>query len=294
MDITALTSLLAHYTDEIAIDWHALPRTTSGNDAYIVTTNKNKYVLRVLAHQQSPQHVEEECKLQHALKDASIVTPIYRRTLDGELIAHTDRTSGTLSDYIEGRRPENITPRLVASMGSTLAKVHEALRELTVQPNELQWFDPRNVTGQFEEYTGPKKEVIKKLIDVSSTIFSKSLPKTLIHGDLHIHNLFADNDEVTVVFDLESSEYTFRLFDVARTGLTLIKGSDLESNAVENLLIDAYNQTASMQLTQDELKALPEAFVYVAAVTALSIYNNGNEPSSKRYIELAERYSHKS
>jgi Ser/Thr protein kinase RdoA (MazF antagonist) len=287
---TLLSTLFYQYSDEKIITHTQLPKTTSGNDAYVITTKTGQYVLRTLARQEAVDVVQEH-RLQVALQKAGIATPLYIKTASKTLTASKDGITCTLSRYIIGSRPESITFALVNDMGATLGRIQNAIAGTEIAPNKMQWFNPINVEEQFSSYEGPQKQEIAQLIKSSSNILGRPLPRTLIHGDLHIHNIFAHNEKVSVVFDLETVAYGLRILDIARTYLTLVKGSTLEPLSIMQVLIEGYNHTASIPLSNDERAALADAIVYVASTTALYIYNNGNITSSMLYVKLANEYA---
>ncbi len=290
MDTNTLASLFAYYSNEKIAAYTPLPKTTSGNDAYVINTSSHTYVLRILAHQGAGNPAEEYA-LQSALRAADIVTPLYKKNHASSVVTVSGGIACTVSDYIAGERLQRITAALAASMGETLAKVQAAMSGIELTPHALQWFDPANVAAQLEAYNGPRKRRIAQLIERSSAVLNRGLPEALIHGDLHIHNIFARGDEVSVVFDLETVSYTCRILDIARTYLTLVKGSTIAPDIIMQALTAGFDSASDVPLESREKVALRDACVYVAAVTALSIYNNGNAESSQRYVELACDYA---
>lgn len=279
-----LKALFSQFTDEKIVDLAALPKTTSGNDAYKITTASHSYVLRTLARPNSA-NVHQEYLLQQALLSAGIVTPLYLKAKDGHNIARLDGITGTLSSLVDGERPQTVTLDLINNLGITIAKLQTALAICTVTFNESQWFEPANIIRQLNTYSGPFRQQINSIIQKSS-IFS-SLPKANVHGDLHTQNLFAMDDTVSVVFDLETVSYSPRIFDIARTYLTLVKGTPHHPNDILRTLLAGFDSQATAPLTKQEMTTLNAAISYVGAVTALSIFNNGNPASSERYVQLA-------
>lgn len=93
---------------------------------------------------------------------------------------------------------------------------------------------------------------------------------------------------MTAVFDFESAEYTVRILDIARLYLTYIKVTDLEPAEVIRAIISGYDSTAEISLTEFEHSKLNNAFIYVALVSSVSIYNHGNLISSSKYLDIAK------
>lgn len=284
---------LTHFASAFGIHYlggfHQLPKTTSGNDSYVlVTVNNDRYVLRTLSRQ-SIIGATEERSLQLKLREAGVVCPVYMITSGGDIVVTIHDISAVMSQYIPGARQDVDTLQLAGAMASMLATIHTALTGIELTPNRQQWFNLENVDQELSVYTGPDLEFIRKNIHNYARIFEMDLPKALTHGDFHTHNVFSEQDTVTAVFDFESAEYTIRILDLARLYLTYIKVTDLNPYDVLRVIVEHYSQSHPTGLTAEEISELPHALIYVALVSSVSIHNHGNEFSSKKYFDIAKR-----
>lgn len=269
------------------LSYEELPETTSGNTSYIVGMLDKQYVLRTLVRQK-PESVADEYAIQKRLENAGITTPIYIQSLNGSIVETINGTSVVVSELIPGSRQPVDTIKLAQNMGVTLAKMHDNLATIHISFNEQQWFNPRNTKSQLQMYTGPEKEYIAEMTAKYSNVLHNNLPLALTHGDFHTKNVFSTNDRVTVVFDFESAEFTVRILDIARLYLTYIKVTELQPDNVIDAILTGYNSVAKTTLTEVELSELKNAFVYVALVSSVSIYNHGNTFSSEKYLTIAK------
>jgi Ser/Thr protein kinase RdoA (MazF antagonist) len=288
MNRDKLNALFNEYDLGSIVDATALPKTTSRNDAYIILSSTgHEYVLRTLVRQ-SVAGAEDERRIQEALRDAGITAPLYLYTKNDRIVATTDSVSAVVSEKIEGSRQAVDTLELAHDMGITLARMHDAIREVKIRPNEQQWFAKTNLVKQLELYDGPKKGYIETATRGLMCLFHMGLPRAVIHGDFHTKNIFSANDKVTDVFDFESAEHTIRIFDIARTYLTYRKVTNLDHKAIFISITEGYNTAASKPLTRQEYENFQNVCIFVALVSLVSIYNHGNAPSSAKYLEITQ------
>jgi len=288
MTLEQINDILSHYSIGSADSFAELPSTTSGNTSYLVSTSDDDYVLRTLVRQ-SPEGATAELRIQQILNKNGVTTPLYIESRDGKVVVSAYEQHFVLSRRIPGSRQAEDTLRLAQDIGTILAKMHKYLGDLQLPQNRQQWFNPINAEDQLSRYVGPDKEFIEAKTHEYSSILDKHLPLALTHGDLHTNNIFSSDDRVTAVFDFESAEYTVRILDIARLYLTYIKVTDLEQQKVIAAILDGYNGEAELPLTHKEMSELTNAFVYVALVSSVSIYNHGNISSSAQYLEIAKQ-----
>lgn len=284
----AISKLLAQYNLPVDYTIQTLPKTTSGNDSYVIETSQGKYVLRHLVRQ-SKSSAEQEYKIQECLSRHGITTPMYIRNSDGNLVSQFDGEFGVLSEFINGSRQKVDSLELAYNMGHTLAHIHKNLGDMPISFNREQWFNPQNADHQLSMYNGPEKDFILQHTKNLYCVFDLNLPQAVIHGDFHTNNIFSENDRVTVIFDFESAEHTVRILDIARTYLTYIKVTNLTPSLVLDKIISGYDSTATHKLTLEEHENLINSFIYVALISSVSIHNHGNEYSSIKYLEIAKK-----
>src|SRR5439155_12843856 len=106
-------------------------------------------------------------------------------------------------------------------LGATLARIHTSLHGMTIPSSDLQWLQPEHAERNVHAYSGPLQAKFAVLLQKGQELFEANLPKAVIHGDLMINNVFAADDKITVVFDLETVDHNYRVLDVARTFLSL-------------------------------------------------------------------------
>jgi Ser/Thr protein kinase RdoA (MazF antagonist) len=286
MNNDILNAILEQYMLGQAASFVSLPKTTSGNDAFVVTlSNGDEYVVKKLARQ-SEESAINECDIQRILEQNGILTPHYILSQQNSVVVNIANSQYAVSKKLTGSRQVTDTLELACDMGRVLAKMHNIVNGVEITANEQQWFRPDNALRQLDIYDGPEKQYIYKTTSKLFALFDTNLPITFTHGDLHTKNIFSADDKVTVVFDFESADYSLRILDIARTYLTYRKSTDLNSDEILKNILAGYGNAASSTLSMDEKKNLNNAFMYVALITLVSIYNHGNYDSSAKYLEI--------
>lgn len=206
--------------------------------------------------------------MQKRLLAAGISTPEYLEIEPGQYVGDHKGTRFILSKYIPGASPKTVTPALIESFGAILAKLHDSLKGVDIPPNTMQWLNLARVERDLAGHDGETKASLTQLVQTGKGIFDRNLPTTTIHGDLWMSNVFAKDDTITTVFDLETAENTVRLIDLARTYTSMRFNSSFLSAEITERLITGYNSAATKPLTQDEQNNFNPAICYVAGACA--------------------------
>lgn len=262
-----LTDLFHEYSPEDIIQ---ATRSTEAfaNEVYDITdTQRHRYFLKILKTQ-LPEVIATEAQMQQQLLGVGLQTPKYLELKPGLHVGNHGGAKFILSKYIPGESPKIVTPELVQSFGATLAKLHHALKDISIAPNGMQWLNLEHVEINISGYDGDSKDDLIKLVGTGKSIFKQGLPMAVIHGDLWMSNVFAKDDHITTVFDLETAEYTVRLFDLARTFTSMKFNSNYSSSEIIEALASGYNSVATMPLTANELANFNLAIAYVAGACA--------------------------
>ncbi|MFZ1483769.1 MAG: phosphotransferase [Candidatus Saccharimonadales bacterium] len=246
---------------------------TKSNEAFanevfdITTADNQRYFLKVLKTQH-PDAIANEVIMQKRLLEAGITTPEYIEIAPSQYVGQHEAERFIISNYIPGSSPKTVSLELINSFGATLAKLHNCLDGVTIPDNDMQWLNPRKVKGDITSYGGPVRPALDNLFSYGSAIFDLHLPRAVTHGDLWLSNVFAEDDEITTVFDLETAEETARIVDIARTYTSIRFNSNYPADEVIDTLVDGYNSAAEQQLTHEELTHIKHAIVYVCAACA--------------------------
>lgn len=238
------------------------------NEVYDITVSDGQRYFLKLLKKQLPEVIATEAHMQKQLLAAGINTPEYLEIKPKYYVGEHRDTRFILSKYIPGTSPKTVTPALIESFGVILAKLHDSLKGIEIAPNAMQWLNLARVERDLAGYEGEVKDIVTQLVQGGKGVFDRNLPTTTIHGDLWMSNVFAKNDTITTVFDLETAENTVRLIDLARTYTSMRFNSSFSSAEIIERLTTGYNSAAIQPLTSDEQSNFNLAIGYVAGACA--------------------------
>lgn len=238
------------------------------NEVYDITdSNGQRFFLKTLKSQLA-EAIANEVQMQQRLLASGLRTPEYLEIKPSEYVGEHGETRFILSKYIAGESPKDVTIELIESFGATLARIHDTLEEINIPSSNMQWLNPVRVQSDLSNYEGELKSELSRLYETGSVIFDRKLPKAVIHGDLWMSNVFAENNRITTVFDLETAEYTVRLVDLARTYTSMQFNSELSAGEVIAGLTTGYDSVAKTPLTTEERETFNLAIAFVASACA--------------------------
>lgn len=233
----------------------------------VTDSSGESYFLKVL-REQHPEAIAKEVEMQKRLKATGIGTPEYVEITPANYVGQHNDERFVLSRRIDGTSPKVVTPKLINSLGATLARLHDCFEGVAVPSNGMQWLNPTRVKSDLEPYHGDTRATIDALLDYGLPIFKQNLPTVVTHGDLWLSNVFTENDEVTTVFDLETAEDTVRIIDLARTYTSLRFNSDYSAQEVIDGLVAGYNTKAKLSITPEETTSMSRAIAFVCGACA--------------------------
>lgn len=266
-ELTRLNDLFHEYSDADVASASKSEEAFANEVFDITTSDDQRYFLKILKSQH-PEAITVEAEMQRRLLIAGIGTPEYLEITPGNYVGQHEDERFLLSRYIPGSSPKVVTPKLIQSLGATLARVHEALEGVSVPSNNMQWLNFDRIKNDLATYDGEVKSDLDKLVSYGSVIFDLGLPEAVTHGDLWLSNVFAEDDEITTVFDLETAEETVRIVDLVRTYTSLRFNSDYPADEIIDGLVGGYNSVADKQLTSEELENMNQAIAYVCGACA--------------------------
>lgn len=266
-DLARINNLFHEYSDADVMS-ATKSEEAFANEVYDITASDDqRYFLKILKSQLHTA-IANEVEMQKRLLAAGISTPEYLEFSSGHYVGQHEGERFLLSRYISGQSPTIVTPKLIKSFGMILARLHNCLDGVVIPYHDMQWLNPERVKTDLSSYDGGVRSDLDSLLAYGTPIFEKGLPTAVTHGDLWLSNVFAEDDEVTTVFDLETAEETVRLVDIARAYTSLRFNSDFTAQEVIDGLVAGYNTKAKQQLTSEELANLNRAIAYVCGACA--------------------------
>lgn len=182
---------------------------------------KKHYVLRILSPEKRDS---KEC---YMLKQASELGI-------GPHVHHIDIEKGTiLMDYVNNAKTISLEeahdPVVIKKMGETLAKAHliPQFGDLTwrhfnkIETNFSHLKQRKMVDNSLTSYMGKVERLYKELLIQEN-------PRVMIHGDLHVKNIFHTVDGDILLIDWEGACYDDPFFDLCYSAATFDYSDDQE------------------------------------------------------------------
>src|SRR5258708_6357320 len=120
----------------------------------VLTTDNQHYFLKILKSQHS-EAIAREAAMQRHLRAAGIGSPEYMEIAPGNYVGEHEDERFLLSTFIPGAAPHSVSPQLIQSFGTTLAKLHDCLGDTPIPDNGMQWLNPTRVATDIISYHGP-------------------------------------------------------------------------------------------------------------------------------------------
>ena len=284
--------LLDGYVTEDVVDVEADTMGVSNETLFVSCASGRRYVIRLIALQ-TRESVRAEVLIQRRLLDAGIGTPRYLARRDGAVVGSIEGRDCTVALQVAGEHPADTSPVLVADIGRTLARMHDALpqAEIGVEPNSGQWLDPHNANGDAEQAPDAVRAALQESLAAASDVMGRDLPMAVIHGEFGSNNFFAADERVTVVFDWETVQHAPRVLDVAFGWVSVVYDDELAPEAVRDALLAGYDEVSGMPLSDEERAVLPRAVTFVSGAAAAWCYRRGYDSYGSHFLTSGARYA---
>jgi len=243
------------------------------NHNYLIKTQQNDYVVKFLINQ-TAQNIKNEIAIQKQLNHAGIKTLEYIQNKNKLYVFNDYNVRAVVSQKIDGVTPSKTNVKLAHCFGYKLALFHKYVTKLPYK-NNRSLMNP-NISG------------------VHSDIFKHSIPKGIIHGDLHLGNVLVEKnnqDKIIALFDFEEAGENFYLIDLAVTTMGICSSGD--KNTLNPNLIQAtiLGYESVRKLNQEEKALFSQAINYAAESWIKWFENNNYEKYAKKHKNLLKSFT---
>ena len=156
-------------------------------------------------------------------------------------------------------------------LGETVAALHQALSDLTIEQGVYEadfaeefetWIMPefveKQLVGSFDD------GVLSACREITETC--KSLPRQIIHRDMHPGNLLFEDGKFSGYLDFDISQRNIRIFDVCYLGCSLLVENYKDENKLKQWqdiftgILHGYEAIQPLEMI--EINALPSLFIF--------------------------------
>jgi Ser/Thr protein kinase RdoA (MazF antagonist) len=225
----------------------------------------------------------------NALSSQNVPVATIIKTVNGLDYILEDNAYFFISKKIDGEHLTNIYngnyPELAYLIGEVIGRLHIAFREcqekISCYDNDFygeiigwvsQTFHDKNITLIPED-------ILKGCVSDLKNIYT-TLPRQLIHRDIHLGNMLFQNNHLTGYIDFDLSQVNARIFDLCYMSLSfLISNVDNQDKTIKwfeilKNIVNGYNSEIS--LSYNEKKAIPIMMVAIEMLFVAYFINNND------------------
>lgn len=259
------------------------PVLTSGNISYIITTNIEKYLLRLCPDKgprfRSNSEIDVEIELLHYLKKRDFPVLIPFKDKSGNEVISFKNHNGYIREFSNHNSKEEPSLNHIKEVGRILGQFHLLTEKFNTKNKREHLFDLNSTKEYFKENINcilnsnfkNKEKFVSKINSVLlSMSFPDNLPQGIIHEDLGKRHILWDKEKIVAIIDFDRSYYGKLLLDIGQS----CRGWCFEDNWAKwnnekfKSLIKGYNE--KRKITELEKKFLIDAIKFAIVERAIS------------------------
>ena len=245
---------------------------TGMNHTYLLTHNKEKYVLRVYTHNwRTKSEILEELRLLNLLKESNLNISFPIKDKKGEFIQEVNAPEGirhvVLFSFAEGDKVRFMDEKTCASIGSLMAKIHNltlntAINRTDYNKQSLVELPYKYLKNIFSNEL-PEMEFVKEIENSFKNSDFENIPNGIVHMDIWYDNMAVTNDEKITIFDFDFCGNGWQILDVGYfcKQLFFIESDKNQYESKVQSFLNGYQKIR--ELSDKEIKLIPKAGTYV-------------------------------
>ncbi|MES2702279.1 MAG: phosphotransferase [Bacteroidota bacterium] len=272
---------------------------TNMNHSYLVTTNDEKYILRIYNHKhRSALQVSEEVGLLNNIKNTVNVSyPISnsKGLFVQEINAPEGARYAVLYSFAKGKKRRHLTTEFNYNIGVEIGRLHVATHNKFIE--RIQYSNQTLVQWAYKEtakYISEELEEMKFIQNseaVLANIFSKfPLRAGVVHLDIWYDNMNIQDNGTVTLFDFDNCGNGWLILDIGYYLMQIFYTEPDKATYEKNklALIDGYRSV--IPVSDQELELIPYAglaiWIYYLGVQAQRFDNFANIFLSENYIKM--------
>lgn len=202
------------------------PLLTSGNIAYVIKSDKGKYLLRLSPfgpRWRSKEEIAAELELIDRLRTHNFPVPKTITMKDGKRIIFWKNHFGYLKEFIGGEFKSNPTLKEIKRFGKLVGCFHKLVQNYKTKNKKEHIWGLEETKKHFQQNKniilksnfGKKKEFVKRFDkEISLLNFPKDLPSGTIHEDLGRRHIIWRKGKIVGILDFDRSYYGKLILDL--------------------------------------------------------------------------------
>jgi Ser/Thr protein kinase RdoA (MazF antagonist) len=253
----------------------------------------DKYILK---RNTDTAHLEKNILISSLLIEKNLPVARFYKTTEGKDYVFLDDAYYSLMDKINGHYLDPYSGNTYENgkmLGKIVAALHIALKDLE---DKVEYYDAhciRELDGWIKDEIEKNNIVFADGLIEDCYAFKElyeSLPRQLIHRDMHLWNLMFDNNLFTGYLDFEISQKNVRIFDICYLGASMLVDKYQDPERVKAWkeifrgVIDGY-QGLSM-LSENEKDAFHMMFVMIEVIFSAFFAKLGQKETSDSCVDM--------
>jgi homoserine kinase type II len=233
------------------------------NTNYRVVTTRGEFVLTVL--EAVPPAGARFClEVMERLAQHRLPAPRPLRLRSGKFIATARGKPVAMVRYLHGTHPGNVETGHCSTIGTALARMHQALAQWPVRRRNPRGPTWRRTTAARvrPRLSAADQALLDRALDIAQRFDRRPLPRGIIHADLFRDNALFVGDKLTGVLDFFYACDGALIYDLAVAAIDWCRDADTIDAARSRALIDSYQERRL--LSQAELRIWPGAVTTAA------------------------------
>jgi len=240
---------------------------------YLISTPKEKFVLRIYNSKRSIEEIKKELEVLEYLDFEGIPIPEIQNNLDDSPITTFNNRYAVLFYFVGGEHPKwkPIEVALSKDIGIQVAKLHKVLQNFNkdFKTKKMKTF-LINLLKKVREQEDIKKYE-KYIVEIQSKYRDESFRKSIIHGDISRENILIKGNKLNSFLDFDDMHKGLLIWDVAIavTQLFITKSFGIDWRGLDAFL-EGYNSI--LKLSEEEKDAIFDLLIIrnieIALITA--------------------------
>ncbi len=282
-----LKSIISNYKFGEFKSYEELSKGNVQTNILVQTTNKT-VVLKYYKNRKI-DYVKFEIKLLEYLSIKGYCSPKIYKNKKGKQLTNRFGKAIVISEYIEGEHREKLNNNEFQQLITKIAELHLLTENLKVQGCENRWnynidFCKDYLKKRTESYRRARQLKKKKWVEaeLDKLEIPKSIPKGIIHGDLHYTNIIFSKNKFKALIDFDDANYSYLLYDI----ICLIDSKRKEESFLNqeyfNISKEVINKYQLIRkLQEEEKRSLFDVLILSIIIDSFWFYTRGKFPDFK-------------
>ena len=190
------------------------------NTNYFIKTKNKKYILTIFEKRVQKKDLPFFMELTDKLNLKNIICPKPLKNKNNRYLTQIKNKSACIVTFLEGKDKKNLDLKNCYDIGRNIAKLHKVsskiklYRKNSMSVNNLESLI-KNIKFKSKNVSPNLKRILEVNLKQIKKEWPKKLPKSIIHGDLFIDNIFFNKNKFAGFIDFYFSCNDYKMYEIA-------------------------------------------------------------------------------